>query len=105
MREIFEMKQKLFKDLLASIEEAGRYHRGNKLAKGARVTFCSKLRQIREQAGLSQPQFATLLNVSVRTLQNWEQSRRRPSGPALALIKILEARPAMALEALQSTAK
>lgn len=42
----------------------------------------------REKSALSQAQFATLLGVSVRTLQDWEQGRREPSGAARTLIKI-----------------
>ncbi len=49
--------------------------------------------QTRYAVGLSQAQFATLLGVSVRTLQNWEQGRRQPSGAARTLLKIAETRP------------
>ena len=44
-------------------------------------------------SGLSQTAFAALLGVSVRTLQDWEQGRRKPSGAALTLYKIAERRP------------
>ena len=40
---------------------------------------------LRTFVGLSQPQFAVALGISVHTLRNWEQDRRRPEGPALAL--------------------
>jgi putative transcriptional regulator len=43
------------------------------------------LRQIREKTGLSQPRFAALLGISVRTLQDWKQGRRAPSGAARTL--------------------
>jgi putative transcriptional regulator len=99
------MKQTLFQSLLDSIEEAGQHRQRGKLKKGSRATVRSKLREVRESAGLSQAQLAKLLNVSVRTLQNWEQARRRPSGPALALLKILELQPEIVLQALQSTGR
>ncbi len=50
-------------------------------------------REIREKLRLSQTAFAGLMGVSVRTLQDWEQGRRTPSGPAKALLRIAEQHP------------
>jgi len=47
----------------------------------------------RLQSGLSQAQFAALMGVSVRTLQEWEQGRRQPSGAAKTLLKVAERHP------------
>lgn len=47
----------------------------------------------REKSGLSQAEFALLLGVSVRTLQDWEQGRRKPSGAAHSLLLIAEKKP------------
>ena len=49
--------------------------------------------EVRTRVGLSQPKFAEVLGVSTRTLQEWEQGRRRPSGAARSLLKIAARRP------------
>lgn len=48
---------------------------------------------VREKSGLSQAAFAALLGVSPRTLQDWEQGRRRPTGPARSLLRIADLHP------------
>jgi len=58
------------------------------------------VRLIREAAKISQAQFAKLIGVNLRTLQNWEQQRTRPTGPARALLKIVASDPKSAIEAL-----
>jgi len=72
--------------------------------RGARVTRLDELdvRAIRIAANISQTQFAALIGVNVRTLQNWEQRRTRPSGPARVLLKIVASNPKSAIEALHS---
>ena len=49
--------------------------------------------EARQKTGLSQSRFAELLGVSVRTLQDWEQGRRKPSRAAISLIQIAKQRP------------
>jgi putative transcriptional regulator len=51
------------------------------------------VKSIREKIGLSQSAFAGLLGVSVRTLQEWEQGRRTPKGPAQALLRVADRHP------------
>lgn len=63
-----------------------------------RVTTIPSVASIREKTGLSQPRFAQLLGVSPRTLQEWEQSRRAPSGAARTLLLITEKNPRVLLE-------
>jgi len=96
------MKKALFDELVTSIQEAGRIKRGK-----AKPSRCHDLgdinvRAIRNKTGLSQSQFALLIGVSVRTLQNWEQGRRTPQGPALALLKVFKNDPEHAVHALHA---
>ncbi|MEL7449016.1 MAG: helix-turn-helix domain-containing protein [Pseudomonadota bacterium] len=59
---------------------------------------------LRRFVGLSQVQFARALEISVHTLRNWEQDRRKPDGPALALLKIAARHPRIIRENLDSAA-
>jgi putative transcriptional regulator len=63
-----------------------------------RVTTVPNVTSIREKTGLSQARFAQLLGVSVRTLQDWEQGRRAPSGAAKTLLMIAQKNPRALLE-------
>ena len=63
-----------------------------------RVTTVPSVTSVREKTGLSQARFAQLLGVSVRTLQDWEQGRRAPSGAAKTLLMIAEKNPRALLE-------
>ena len=68
----------------------------------ARVTKVepNEVVQARQGTGLSQAQFAEALSISKRTLQEWEQGRRLPSGAAQALIRIAKNHPEVVREAL-----
>jgi len=70
-------------DLLVSVRQM-------KIGKAARVTTVevSAATEARNRVGMSQSEFAKLLGVSVRTLQDWEQGRREPSGAAKTLLRI-----------------
>lgn len=63
-----------------------------------RITAVPSVTSIREQTGLSQTVFARLIGVSVRTLQDWEQGRRAPSGPARTLLTIAHRNPKALLD-------
>ena len=73
-----------------------------KAAKSARVTRVepNEVVQARQSTGLSQAQFAEALSISKRTLQEWEQGRRSPSGAAQALIRIAKSHPEVVREVL-----
>lgn len=69
-----------------------------KQGKSGRVINVPAVADIREKTGLSQARFATLLGVSVRTLQDWEQGRRAPSGAARTLLLIAHKNPKALLD-------
>ncbi|HBT96821.1 MAG TPA: transcriptional regulator [Desulfobulbaceae bacterium] len=94
------MDKELFADLLASIKEAGRISRGEAPASRSFFVEEQDVKSIRERLSLSQNEFARLMRVNIRTLQNWEQRRRRPTGPAAALLQIVANAPEAALKAL-----
>ncbi|NLX07614.1 MAG: helix-turn-helix domain-containing protein [Phycisphaerae bacterium] len=96
------MKEELFNELVESIKEAGKIRKGS--AKPARVFRYrgADIKRIRSRLGVSQAQFALMIGVNKSTLQNWEQGRREPEGPAKALLRVVDKKPEAVLEALQS---
>ena len=96
------MDKKLFEELVGSIKQAGSIARGEAPPSRSFVVEGQDVKAIRENLHLSQFEFASLIRVNVRTLQNWEQRRRRPTGPAAALLKIVATAPKAALEALHT---
>ena len=63
------------------------------------------VREIRTKRKMSQPEFALMIGVSVATLRNWEQGRRVPDGPALALLRVAAKNPKAVAEALHVVGK
>lgn len=94
------MNGDMFEQLIESVSQADDIIKGK--AKPLRTTEFAEpqVKAIRAKTGLTQTRFADVLGVSKRTLENWEQGRRHPTGPARALLKILDADPKRALEAL-----
>ncbi len=87
------MKEDDFKNLVASIKEAGKIKKG-KLPPSRKFTFSPlDIKAIRGRLNKSQREFALMIGVSVSTLQNWEQGRRTPIGPARALLKVASENP------------
>jgi putative transcriptional regulator len=66
--------------------------------KRSKVALKSNVVRVRLKSGLSQAQFAAALGVSKRTLEQWEQGRRKPTGAAKTLLKIAELHPEVLLE-------
>lgn len=94
------MKRELFEDLSKSIKQAGKIRRGQ--AKASRVFKYDAvdIRKLRKSVKVSQSQFARMIGVSVDTVQNWEQGRRTPRGPAMALLRVFEENPKVVVRAL-----
>jgi putative transcriptional regulator len=94
------MKKRQFDDLVQSIKQAGAIRRGE--AKPSHVTHfaAAEVKAIRRRLGKSQADFARMIGVSLATLQNWEQGRRRPDGPARALLKVAAENPQAVAAAL-----
>ena len=101
------MRKELFEELVASVRQMKEIRAGQR--KPSRVTRAEDLGTrdavdvvaLRNQFGLSQAKFAALLGISMGTLQNWEQGRRAPEGPARVLLRVAAAHP----EALLAVAK
>ena len=96
------MKKQAFDDLIKSVRQAGKVKRGESAPSRVFTFEPEDVRQIRKDLGLSQSEFALLIGVSVGTLQNWEQGRRQPEGPARALLRIAATHPEAMLDALRT---
>ncbi len=96
------MKSQDFNNLVKSVKQAGKIKRGE--MKPSRIfSFApDDIKKIRDQLHKSQSEFALMIGVSISTLQNWEQGRRKPVGPARALLKIAAANPQALTEALST---
>ncbi len=87
------MDKKNFDRLLESVTQAQEIMDG-KREPGRRFIFEEpNPKEIRAKMSLTQDQFATLMNISVHTLRNWEQGRRRPEGPARVLLNVANSNP------------
>jgi putative transcriptional regulator len=97
------MKAAAFQELVTSIRQAGRIRRGT--LKPSRVTEFrpADVKSVRAKLGASQAEFALMIGVSVATLRNWEQGRRTPEGPALALLRVAAKNPKAVADALHGT--
>ena len=94
------MKDAAFRELVASVRQAGRIRRGRMKASRTTVFRPMEVKLIRAKLGASQSEFALMIGVSVATLRNWEQGRRTPDGPALALLRVASKNPEAVADAL-----
>jgi putative transcriptional regulator len=95
------MKEKLFEDLIESVREGGGILRGDREPSRRFRIQEPDVAAVRDRYGLSQAEFAAMLGISVRTLQNWEQGRRRPHGPARVLLRVAAEHPEAVLDVVK----
>lgn len=94
------MRERDFQNLVRSVRQAGQIRRG-RLKPARAFTFRpADIKSIRLKLGKSQSELALMIGVSLATLQNWEQGRRLPEGPARALLKVAADNPKAVAEAL-----
>lgn len=95
------MKAEAFEELLTSVRQAGRIARGEARASRRASYRPADVKAIRTALDQTQEEFAAMIGVSVGTLRNWEQGRRTPEGPALALLRVAAAEPRAVARALR----
>ncbi|MCX5969996.1 MAG: helix-turn-helix domain-containing protein [Coprothermobacterota bacterium] len=86
-------KRDIGQEILEGIREIRAHKVGEKALRTHTLRKPAPPQMIRANLKLSQSAFAGLMGVSVRTVQDWEQGRRKPSGPAVALLRIAEQKP------------
>ncbi len=96
------MKHDDFSQLVTSIKQAGQIRRGEMPPSRSFEFQPADIKAIRINLDKSQSEFALMIGVSVATLQNWEQGRRHPEGPARALLKVAAENPEAVIRALSA---
>jgi len=94
------MDKKLFARLEESMGQMNEIARGERAPSREFIVDALRVKEIRQKTGLSQAKFARVIDVQVGTLQNWEQGRREPTGPAKALLRAISKDPEHVLQAL-----
>jgi putative transcriptional regulator len=96
------MSKKAFDAIMAGIEDAVAYAKGDKRRSKAHVIKVPQVnvRAARRRLGMSQDRFAQSFGVSAATIRNWEQGRRRPEGPARVLLAVIDREPEAVKRAL-----
>ena len=96
------MKDEDFSKLMKSVKEAGQIKSGRKKPSRVFKIDPPTIKGVRKKLHLSQNEFALMIGVSTSTLQNWEQGRREPDGPAKALLRVASKNPKAVIDALYS---
>lgn len=96
------MDEQMFTELEASLKEGMAILRGDAQPSRTFSFDSPDVKAIRDDLDLTQQQFAALIGISVRTLQNWEQGRRVPEGPARVLLLVAAKNPRAVLDAVHA---
>ena len=91
-------KRDIGQEILEGIRDVKASKAGKKTLRVHTLKAPAAPKVIRKKLRLSQSAFAGLMGVSLRTVQDWEQGRRKPSGPAIALLRIAEQKPEVFLQ-------
>ena len=86
------MKRDIGKEILQGLKDIRTHKRGKKKLVTHQLSI-PDAKAIRKKMGIPQSVFAAMLGVSVRTLQDWEQGRRTPQGPACSLLRVATMHP------------
>ena len=98
MAPVNKSRPPLFERVLAGLEELGQHAKGERVLRVTEVVVpdpapvfnAKEVKRIRSKTGVSQTAFSQFLSVSPRTLQSWEQGKRRPTGSAARLLQIID---------------
>ena len=91
-------KRDIGSEILEGLQEIKAYKASELNLRTRELKEPSSAKEIRSKLNLSQAAFAALMGVSLRTVQDWEQGRRKPSGPAKSLLRIAERYPEVFLK-------
>jgi putative transcriptional regulator len=96
------MTKQAFDSIMAGLQDALAYAKGDRKRGRAHVIKVPEVdvRKARRKLGMSQDRFAESFGVSVATVRNWEQGRRRPEGAARVLLRVIEREPEAVRRAL-----
>lgn len=95
------MEKEMFEELLSSVKEAKDIMQGKKEPSRRFYIDEPNAKEIRQKLQLTQNQFASLMNISIHTLRNWEQGRRQPEGPAKVLLNVANNHPNILIEMIK----
>lgn len=96
------MPSHAFLEIAAGLKDAIAHAKGDQGAARVHTIPVVDVKQVRERLQMSQREFAEAVMVSLDTLQNWEQHRRTPHGPALVLLNVLDQHPEVVFQTMKN---